>query len=407
MFKMTTALVKIAKMKSRISAVQGGTGAGKTYAIIANEINYCCHIPNLSVSVVSMSFPHLKRGAIRDFLHIMKTTNRFIEANWNRTNSIYTFVNSSYIEFFSADNGDKMRGPRRNRLYLNEANNLTFEAYNTLAVRTNDKITLDWNPTNKFWFHKQLEGDKDVEFVKMTYRDNEACPQSAIDFIEKAREKAKASAYWENWYRVYGLGEVGVLQDVIFPDVEVIGDVPDEAELLGYGMDFGYTNDPTTLIAAYRYNDKIVWDEVLYYRNEVLNDSYYSDLLLRMSRSGVNKEVMIYADKAKPDSIMEISSNGGFLIRGADKGAGSILHGIGLLHEYTPIVITSRSENIKKELENYAWDKDKEGNGLNKPIDRFNHAIDAMRYFAVMRLSRGGSGRSQITGVTIIHHRDD
>jgi len=385
-FQATKALANIARMNKRVNAIQGGTGAGKTYAILANEINYCCTFNNISVSVVSMTFPHLRRGAIRDFVQIMKTTGRWIDSHWNKTDHTYNFANGSYIEFFSADNSDKLHGPRRDRLYLNEANNLTFEAYNTLAVRTNQKITMDWNPTHKFWFHKELAQDKNVAFLKMTYKDNEACPLGAIEFIEQAKEKAKTSAYWDNWYRVYGLGELGVLQEVIFQDWSIIDKIPDEAQLLGYGLDFGYTHDPTAVVAAYRYNGKMIYDELIYQRK--LNDYEVANML---KTKGVDNFKFIYCDPSSPKSIDELYAYG-LNARKADAGRDSIKFGIELINQ-SHFLVTKNSTNLIKELNNYAWDKDKNGNILSVPIDNFNHGIDAMRY---VMMSAGAKSKTRI-----------
>jgi len=374
MFIRTTAINKILGLKKFIKGIQGGTSAGKTYGELPVEIDYAIQHPMTEISVVAESVPHLRRGALKDFKKIMRETNRWNPNNWHGTNSTYTFNNGSYIEFFGADDDSKLRGARRDRLYINEANNVSFHAYSELASRTKQSVTLDWNPVNKFWFHEELLGDDDVDFIILTYKDNEGCPQSAIDYINKAKEKSKTSKFWENWYNVYGLGLIGNLEGVVFSEWEQIGSVPSDARLLGYGMDFGYTNDPTTLIAAYKYNDSIIFDEIIYAKG-LMNSDIAN--LVKEERHG-----FIYADSAEPKSIAELRRYG-LKIRGADKGRDSIMYGIGLLQEKN-ILITKRSLNIIKELRNYRWALDKEGNKLNKPIDAFNHAIDAMRYLAVM-----------------------
>ena len=374
MFIRTTAINKILKLTKFIKGIQGGTSAGKTYGELPVEIDYAIQHPMTEISVVAESVPHLRRGAMKDFKKIMAETNRWNRNNWHATTSTYTFANGSYIEFFGADDDSKLRGARRDRLYINEANNVTMHAYNELASRTKQSVTLDWNPVNKFWFHEELMDDDDVDFIILTYKDNEGCPQSAIDFIEKAKKKGETSKFWANWYNVYGLGQIGNLEGVVFDNWEQIGSVPKEARLLGYGMDFGYTNDPTTLIAAYKYNDSIIFDEVIYAKGLMNNDIAN---LVKEQRNG-----FIYADSAEPKSIAELKRYG-LKIRGADKGRDSIMYGIGLLQEKN-ILVTKRSLNIIKELRNYRWALDKEGNKLNKPIDAFNHAVDAMRYLAVM-----------------------
>lgn len=377
MLTKTTAQKKILGLKKRVRIVQGGTSSSKTFSIIPLLIQYAIDVPLSEISIVSESIPHLKRGALKDFIKIMIWTGNFRDANLNKSDLKYRFSNGSYIEFFSVDQPDKLRGARRDVLFINEANNVTFDAYQQLAIRTKKFIYLDYNPTSEFWAHKELMNDVDSDFVILTYKDNEALDISIVKEIEKAREKAKTSKYWANWWNVYGLGLVGSLEGVVFEDWEQIDFIPDEARLIGYGMDFGYTNDPTTLIACYKYNDSIIFDECIYQKG-LMNSDIAN--LIRNEKPGV-----VYADSAEPKSIDELRRYR-LNVRPATKGKDSIMYGISLLQEKT-ILITKRSTNIIKELRNYRWAIDKEGNKLNKPIDAFNHAIDAMRYLAVMEFN--------------------
>lgn len=383
MFKRTTAINKILALKKRVKGIQGGTSAGKTFGILPVLINRAASTPGTEISVVAESIPHLKRGAVKDFKKIMLLTGRWYDKNFNRTDSKFEFPNGSFIEFFSADNDAKLRGARRDILYMNECNNMTFHAYTELAARTKQEVFLDWNPTAKFWFHNELEGDADTDFIILTYKDNEACPQSAIDFINKAKEKANKSNFWDNWYKVYGLGEVGSLDGVVFNNWQTIEGVPADAKYLGSGMDFGYTNDPTTLIDCYRYNGKIILNEIIY-RTGLLNND-----IARIAQQDDLRR-FIYADAAEPKSIEEIKRNG-LIIKAAAKGKDSINYGISLLQEHE-IEITKSSTNLIKEFRNYTWAKDRQGEKLNKPIDAFNHGIDAVRYFAVEVLRNKNRG---------------
>ena len=382
MFKRTTCINKILELNNFVKGVQGGTSAGKTFGILPIEIDVCCKVPMTETSVVAESIPHLKRGAIRDFKKIMVDTGRWVDSHWHGTDKMYTFSNGSTIEFFSADNDSKLRGARRDRLYMNEANNLTFHAYTELASRTKQSVILDWNPTNPFWFHEELMNDEDVDFLIVNYLDNEACPDSARKFIEKAKEKALTSNWWANWYKVYGLGEVGVLEGVIFNNWRQIDNTPSSAKLIGYGMDFGYTNDPTTLIALYKLNNEIIIDELIYEKGLTNND-----IAKRMIRLGIDKRDYIVADSAEPKSIKEINEYG-FKVQGAEKGKDSINFGISILQDYN-MLVTSNSTNLIKELRSYSYDKTKEGKTLNTPIDDFNHCIDPLRYLAIKKLSKG------------------
>ena len=383
MFQTTTAIRKLHALKKRKKVIQGGTSAGKTFGILPILIDRCIRTPNLETSVVSESVPHLRRGAIKDFLKIMMYTNRYRDNQWNRSTLKYTFNNGSYIEFFSVEQPDKLRGARRNVLYVNEANNVPFEAYNQLAIRTSGDIWIDFNPTANFWAHKEVATQSDADFITLTYKDNEALSDTIVDEIELAKEKAKTSEYWANWWKVYGLGQIGSLDGVCIKEWNEIV-LPEEARLLCYGMDFGYSNDPTTLIGLYKYNDAYIFDEVIY-QKKLLN-SDISNLLKSNNITDV-----IYADSAEPKSIAELKTYRHKVLP-CTKGKDSIVYGINLINQ-NKIYITSRSTNLIKELQSYTWVKDREGNTVNKPIDAFNHCIDAARYAITSQLETPNKGK--------------
>ena len=385
MFQRTTAQAKIARLKKRIRIVQGGTSSSKTFSIIPLLITYAIQNPRSEISIVAESIPHLKRGAIKDFINIMVATGNYKDSNFNKSDLKYKFSNGSFIEFFSADQPDKLRGARRDILFINECNNVNFEAYQQLAIRTKKFIYLDYNPTSEFWVHTELINDPDSDFVILTYKDNEALDSAIVKEIEKAREKAKTSQYWLNWWRVYGLGQVGSLEGVIFSNWKQIDKVPKDAQLLGYGLDFGFTNDPTALVAVYRYNGKLLFDELIY-RTGMLN----KDIVKEMIRLGIDRNLTIWADSAEPKTIEELRQSG-FNIKPVSKGADSVNFGISILHEFE-MLVTQNSVNAIKELRNYTWDKDKTGAKLNKPIDAYNHLLDALRYFAMMELKKKVTG---------------
>ena len=379
MFQKTTAINKILNLKKRVKIIQGGTSAGKTFGILPVLIDKAARHEGIEISVVAETIPHLRRGALKDFLKIMKWTGRFFEDRFNKSLLRYEFANGSVIEFFSADDSSKLRGARRDILYINECNNVTFDSYNELAIRTRKEVYLDFNPSNEFWVHKELKNEPDSDFLILTYKDNEALDQSIIDQIEKNKEKAKTSSYWANWWKVYGEGQLGMLEGVVFSNWKTIDTIPKEAKLLGIGLDFGYTNDPTAIIEIYNYNGQRIVNE-LAYQTGLLN----SDIAKLLP-----KHVPVYADSSEPKSIDEIKRFG-VTIKGVTKGKDSINYGIDVMqrNEY---LVTSNSGNLIKELRSYVWDTDKQGNRLNKPIDFNNHAIDAFRYHEMETLGIGSN----------------
>jgi phage terminase large subunit len=381
-FILTTAIRKLARLKQRIKVVRGGTSAGKTFGIIPLLINDALVEPMLEISIVSESIPHLRRGALKDFLKIMMALNRYKDDQFNKSTLKYTFQNGSSIEFFSADQPDKLRGARRNKLYVNECDNLTFDAYYQMAIRTDGDIWLDYNPVSTFWVDKEILTQPNVDFITLTYLDNEALSDSIIKEIESAKIKALTSTYWANWWQVYGLGQTGSLEGVCITDWNEI-DLPQEARILCAGMDFGYTNDPTSLVLMYKYNDAYIFDEIIYKKG--LLNSEISNLL-----KANNIKDIIYADSAEPKSIAELNSYGHNVLP-VSKGRDSITYGISLINQ-NKIYVTSRSKNLINELRNYIWLTDKSGVKMNKPIDAYNHAIDAMRYAIMSQLENPNKG---------------
>jgi phage terminase large subunit len=364
MYTRTTATNKVQAMTKRIRAVQGGTSASKTISILLVLINLAQQDTKRTLtSIVSESFPHLKRGVIRDFLNIMEEHHYYVDSRWNKTDYTYTFETGSKIEFFSADQPDKVRGPRRERLFINEANNIPYEAFDQLEVRTKEFIFLDWNPTIEFWYYTDVQQRSDVEHLILTYRDNEALSPEIIASIEQRKDK-------KNWWRVYGEGQLGLSEDRIFKDWQIFDEIPFEAKLVRNGLDFGYTNDPTAAISIYQYNGGFILDEFLY--NKGLSNKQIADTILNASN------VLTIADSSEPKSIDEIRLYGVNILP-ANKGVGSVNQGIQYVQDQK-ISVTKRSVNLLKEYRNYIWETDKDGKVTNVPIEIFNHAMDAIRY---------------------------
>jgi len=382
----TTAKRKIESLTQRKRVIQGGTSASKTFSILCVLIKQACR-KKTEISIVGETVPHLRRGAIRDFIKIMIAKGIFVPARWNKTLLTYQFANRSTIEFFSADQEARLRGARRQVLFINEANNIDFESYYQLAIRTSEAIYIDFNPTHEFWAHTEVLREADSELLILTYQDNEALPDTIKRDIELNRTKAETSAYWANWWKVYGLGQVGTLQGAIYEDFEVVEGIDvSRAKFVALGLDWGFSNDPTALVAIYRQGDCLLIQELLY-ATGLTNQ----DIADKLRSLGITRAWEIVADSAEPKSIEEIYRLG-FNIKPAEKGPDSVRNGIDILKRFK-LQVTKDSTNLIKELRSYTWATDKEGKNTGVPIDSFNHACDAMRYVALNKLRVSNSGK--------------
>ena len=367
----TTALDKILKMKSRLRIVQGGSSAGKTIALLLILIDVAQSSKGKLISVVSETIPHLKRGAIRDFLNIMQAHNYYKDKNWNKTDYVYEFETGSKIEFFSADSHDKVRGPRRDILFINECNNISYDTYTQLAIRTNNYIYLDYNPVSSFWVHDEIIPNLPHDFEIITYKDNEALPEA----IKEELERRKNNKYF---WQVYGLGEVGEVEGKIYKDWLMIDEIPHEARLVRYGLDWGYTNDPTACVAVYEYDGGYILDEVIFQKG--LSNKQIADTLQNQQLA------LVIADSAEPKSIDEVRSYG-INIVASEKGRDSVVNGIQYVQDCR-ISVTKRSINLIKEYRNYFWIKDRDGKMINEPDAGFDHSMDGLRYALVSLKNR-------------------
>lgn len=362
----TTALKKIASLKKKVRAIQGGTSASKTISILQYLIVLCQTdtTPKLT-SIVSESLPHLKKGAIRDFKNIMKEHNYWKDDCWHDTDKIYTFETGSQIEFFGADQAEKLRGGRRDRGFMNEANNMSLEAFDEFEVRTKEFVFLDWNPTNEFYFYTDiLNKREDVDHIILTYKDNEACPPEIVDSIERRRSR-------ESWFKVYGLGQLGVVEGRIYSNWQEIDEIPHEARLERYGLDFGWHPDPVGIVAVYYYNGGYILDQVAYQLE--MSNREIAETLKNLPRA------LIVADSAEPKSIAEVKMYGLNIVPTV-KGADSVRHGIKAVQD-EKISVTKRSVDLLKEYRNYLWAVDKDGKVLpGVPEDGNDHLLDATRY---------------------------
>lgn len=393
MFIRTTAINKILAMQGRKKVIQGGTWAGKTYGIIPCMINKATQSPGKVGTIVAETIPALRGGAIKDFKNIMYHTKRWNESRWNASELHYTFGNGYKLQFKSFETvGKAQAAGKRDDLFINEAPYISYEIADALIGRTTEDIYIDFNPTSQFWAHTEILPNKDAEFLLLKYTDNEALPKTIFEELMMKIEKAYInpdlgnvsgnvkSEYWANWCRVYIDGEIGNLQGVVFNNWKQTDTIPKQADLVSYGLDWGFTNDPTALIAVYKY-DKCIYVDELLYKNKLTN----SMIVAELQKLGVIQGQSIVADSAEPKSIADLSA-AGFWVEGAMKGKDSINNSISRLQEYD-ILVTQRSHNLIKELRNYVWVKNKDGQETRTPIDNFNHAIDALRYVALNKLA--------------------
>ncbi len=375
MFKITQATQKIRNLNKRIRAVQGGSSASKTISIVLYLIDQAQRDEKPTVtSIVSESLPHLKRGVMLDFLNIMQQHNYFNDARWNKSDFTYTFETGSKIEFFSIDQPRKVRGPRRDRLFINEANNTPFESFEQLEIRTKEFIFLDWNPTNEFWFYTDVLNKRDdVDHLTLTYKDNEALDPAIVRSLEQRMNR-------KGWWQVYGLGQLGEVEGKIYKDWSIIDELPHEARLERYGLDFGYTNDPTSIVAIYKYNGGFIIDQITYQKG--LSNKQIADIINAQER-----KALVVADSAEPKSIDEIRLFGVQIV-GADKGKDSVKHGIQLVQDQR-MSVTKSSIDVIREYRNYLWMTDKDGKILNEPEHTYSHSMDAIRYpiVSMMRIN--------------------
>jgi len=381
-YKTTTAFQKIVGLTKPVKIVQGGKGSSKTISILMYFILLAISKrENLILSIVAESLPNLKSGAMRDFEKILKSWGLYDKFQINKTDRTYTF-GSNMIEFFSVDGEHSRLGSRRTHLYINEADAIKFSTYLELYSRTSVFTILDYNPRRKFWVHKNLKGEPHVDFIILNYLDNEYIPQNELDSILWFKKKAEeGSTYFKNKWRVLGLGLLGIPEGVVFENWEEKATVPSSATYLGGCLDWGFTNDPTTVTKLYRYDGKIFVKSYLYKRG-MINSQIASAIKQ-------DKELMngvIIADSAEPKSIKELRSYGIRIVKAKDK---AILSGINIMQEFEYCLV---GKEAVEEWTNYVYKQDRTGEFLDLPVDDWNHIIDPVRYFTVDTLSNSSKG---------------
>ena len=363
----------------KIVVEQGGTRSGKTYNIILWIIfEYCTNNKNKVITICRKSFPSLRATVLRDFINILQEYNCYSEKFHNKSNSEYHLF-GNLVEFISLDQPQKIRGRKRDLLFINEANELFFEDWQQLIFRTQERIILDFNPSDEYhWIYDKVLTREDCAFFKTTYLDNPFVEDSIKKEIERLRDTD------EQYWQIYGLGERSASRSTIFKYTEV-NHIPVDADLIAYGMDFGYTNDPTTLVSIYTQDHNLYVKEHLY--RTQMNTSEISQFL----KDEKLLSNPIYADSAEPRLISELRKMG-HNIFSSIKGRDSVNAGIDLLKRYK-IHILSSSSNAILEFRNYKWKEDKAGMLTNVPEDKHNHIIDPCRYATYSILSRPNFGK--------------
>lgn len=375
----------VSNCQTRISINQGGTRSGKTYSIIKVLIDYCWENKgnNHIITICRRTLPALKASAMRDFFEIIQKENYYTEKHHNKSDGTYLLF-GNLVEFISLDQPQKVRGRKRDILFINECNEIDLESWVQLSLRTRSKIIIDYNPSDEFhWIYEKVMTRDDATFYKTTYLDNPFLPKSVVQEIERLKETDS------NYWAIYGLGERGKSRSLVFDNVGQVDEVPENAKELCMGLDFGYSNDPTCLVRIYKRGDELYFDQLIYTTGLTNQDISTELKILEITRAAE-----IFADSAEPKSIEEIHRTG-FNIKPTKKGPDSIRIGIDLMRTYK-LFVTSSSTDIIKEFRNYKYKEDKNQKILNEPLDKFNHSIDAIRYGLIMKLQQPFSGQYEV-----------
>lgn len=371
---------------------QGSTRSGKTWSIL--QLLYMIGATSktpLLISVVSETLPHLRRGAIRDFRQMLQDEGLYDPRAWRESEKIYRLPNGSQIEFFSADSPSKVLGPARDILEVNECNNVPYEVVRQLAVRTRKTIFLDFNPREEFWAHTEiLTRDEGVVFIKSTYADNPFLTREQVAEIEANRHN-------KDWWQVYGLGEVGSREGLCLQNWDLCDRLPKEYKRRFFGLDFGFTNDPTSLVEIRLAGGELYVHEHLYCQGMT-----NPDIAGEIRKLDIG-DTPVVCDSAEPKSIEELRRFGVKRAEPAHKGPDSIRVGLEIMNRYR-MHITKNSLDIIKEARNYKYKRDADGNATNTPIDYFNHSIDAIRYACLNYLNAREATRDDY-GARATHRR--
>lgn len=384
-FKYPTRVYEFCAESRRPIIVQsGGTSSGKTYSVLQYLLTVAAYVPKQIITVAGQDIPNLRAGAYRDAQNILYG-DEFLMSNLafhNRSNRQFLFTNGSVVEFNSYSDAQDAKSGKRNYLFVNEANGVPYEIFEELQVRTSHKTIIDFNPTAAFWAHEKLQGRDDVDWLDTTFRDNPFISDSIrakiLSYEPTPENIARGTANKYRWM-VYGMGQVGRLEGLVFPDFQVTQEWPDQFKWRVFGLDFGFVNDPTAFVEVRYAHGALYWKQHIY-KTGLTNP----DIDKELQRIGHPRDELIVADSAEPKSIEELR-RAGWNVRPAEKGPDSVRQGIDTLNRY-PLLVHGGSKDLIEEFSSYTWKKDRNGNALNKPVDDFNHGIDAGRYAVSRRI---------------------
>ena len=371
--------------EKKIQVHQGGTRSGKTWSILNVLIELCYknEDANIVITIARKTFPALRASVMRDFFTILNNEDIYNPNLHNKSEATYQLY-GNLVEFISVDQPQKVRGRKRDILFVNECNEISREDWRQLLLRTTNRTLIDYNPSDEYhWIYDDILEREDVAFFKTTYKDNPFLEQNVIDEIERFKETD------ENYWRVYGLGERGVNVAAVFPNWGTIDKIPERAKLVAYGLDWGFTNDETAVVSVWREDYTLYIKEHLY-QTGLTN----RDISMKLDVMDLNRTPII-CDSAEPKSIEELHRLG-HNVKPAKKGPDSIRLGIDVMKRHK-LVLLSDSFNAQKEFRNYRWEQDKNGVNLGKPKDHKNHIIDAVRYVCLNRIATSYSGKYYIS----------
>ena len=381
--KTSELFAKTYNSNKRFVVHQGGTRSGKTYSILQCLIIKALEATSpFTISICRRSMPSLKLSAMRDFINILDSMGLYKDSDHNKTEGTYK-LGRCMFDFLSMDDAAKKRGSKRDILYLNEANELSYEEQFQLVIRTEKQVIIDYNPSdNQSWIYDLLEERSDeIDFIKSTYKDNPFLGEETIKEIENLKYTD------DDYYRIYALGERGSGRTLIFQYKQIKEIDYHTTQFVGLGMDFGYSNDPTTLVEVWKGGINDLYIKELCYKTKLTNN----DIIGELKKLDVAPHTLIVADSAEPKSIEEIR-RAGFNIKPTKKGKDSINVGIDYIRRHN-LLVTEDSINLIKELNNYKWKMNRDGDMMNQPIDAFNHALDALRYIGTYTQSKTGTGK--------------